>query len=60
MPNDDEEVTPSSNTETDDTPPLEVKIINKEKITPYDSVDNEGYDDLGISEDDIKDFEENK
>ncbi len=48
----------------DDTPPLKVEITNqketKKEISDYDTVDNEMYDSLEISEEQIKEFEENK
>jgi len=43
-----------------DTLPLEVKIVNKDKkeVSDYDSKDNEEYDDLGITSEQIKEFED--
>ncbi len=42
--------------------PLEVKVVNKEekKVSQYDSKDDEEYDELGITKEEIKDFEDNK
>ncbi len=40
--------------------PLEVKIINKKEVSQYDDADDEEYDDLSISKEEIKEFEDNK
>ncbi len=39
--------------------PLEVTVVNKDKkeVSDYDSVDDMEYDDLGIKEEQIKEFE---
>jgi len=46
----------------DDEQPLEVKVINqkedKKETTPYDSKADEGYDELGITEEELKEFKD--
>ncbi len=44
----------------DDTPPLEVKVVNsvKKDKSPYDSYDDEMNDVMRITKDEIKEFEE--
>ncbi len=51
-----------SETEIDDgVPPLEVKVVNtketKKEISIYDSVDNEHYDNMMITDEEIEEFE---
>ncbi len=45
---------------TEETTPLEVKIINKDKptITPYTEMDNENYDNINITPEEIEEFVE--
>ncbi len=42
--------------------PLEVKITNKDKkeVSDYDDKDDEEYDSLAITEEELKEFNENK
>ncbi len=42
-------------------PPIEVKIINqaKKETTPYSPSDNEMYENINITEEEIKEFVEN-
>ncbi len=42
--------------------PLEVKVINevKEVVGMYDSVDDDEYEDLGITEEQVKEFQDGK
>ncbi len=49
-------------TKDEKTYPLDVKIINKDKpnITPYTETDNENYDNINITPEEIDEFVEGK